>query len=306
VRSRSNGESEMRPEERPKMKFAVSGTGDVYKNVSITCLLDTARRHSVDYIEVWLPKNFEVEGLEKSIALIRSSGIRVCALSTWTHLFLTEGIEPQQALLIQAISVAEQIGAPLVNTYFGHGKGLDDERAIDIYARNIEPCLKEAAARGITICLENEFDVLGDDPDCSDITRRPESIRVLMEKVDSPHFRVTFDACNFYFAGAEPYPYAYEALKDYIGYVHMKDGTRFRSPIPGRENPLVFTDHSGQYFCVPVGQGVINHQCLLSRLKADGYEGFFTVEPHVEQDQLADCHEQSLAYLRRELDSKGA
>ena len=306
MRSRSNGESEMRTNERPKMKLAVSGTGDAYKNVSITCLLDTARRHGVDYIEVWLPKNFEVEGLERSIALIRSSGIRVCAVSSWTHLFLPEGIEPQQALLIQAISVAEQIGAPLVDTFFGHGKGQDNERAMDVYARNIEPCLKEAAARGITICLENEFNVLGDDRDCSDITRRPESIRALMEKVSSPYFKITFDACNFYFAGVEPYPYAYEVLKDYIRYVHTKDGTRLRFPIPGRENPLLFTDHSGEYFCVPVGQGAINYQCLLSRLKADGYEGFFTVEPHVEQEQLADCHEQSLAYLRRELNAKGA
>jgi len=149
----------------------------------------------------------------------------------------------------------------------------------------------------VTLCLENEFDVLGDDPLASDITRRPQRIRELVERVDSPHFRLTFDACNFYFAGVEPYPYAYELLKDHIVYVHLKDGARY-DPRLYSNQMLRFTDHSGEYVCLPVGQGGINIQGLLTRLLADGYTGFVTLEPHVESTRMEETIQQTLAYLR--------
>ena len=131
----------------------------------------------------------------------------------------------------------------------------------------------------------------------SDITRRPERMRELVERINSPHFRLTFDACNFYFAGVEPYPYAYELLQDYIVYVHLKDGARY-DPRRYGDRVLRFTDHSGEYVCLPLGQGAINYQGLLTRLKADGYTGFLTLEPHVEPERVAETYQQMLAYLK--------
>ncbi len=278
------------------MKLVISGTGDMFQGVSIVRLLEAANRYRCAYIELWYPKNTKVEGLERSIGLIEEWGIRVAAVSTWTHLYWPTDVASQQALLRDGIELAHRLGAPIANTYFGHGAVWNDDFAIATYIRHVQPCLELAVKNGVTICLENEFDVLRDDPQASDITRRPECIRELVERIGSPHFRLTFDACNFYFAGVEPYPLAYEVLRDYIAYVHLKDGTRYTAAYG--PDALRFTDLSGEYVCTPVGQGAINHQALLARLKADGYDGFVALEPHVEMGRAAQTYEATLNYLK--------
>jgi sugar phosphate isomerase/epimerase len=282
------------PQEDP-VKLVVSGTGEYYEGEPITKLLGVATSLGVPFIDVWYPKNTRVEGLERSARLIAESGLQVVCVSTWTHLYWPGDASGQQELLIEGIEVAQRLGASIVNTYFGHGHVLDDERAIDGYLANLRPCLERAEALGVTLCLENEFDVLGDDPQASDITRRPERIRQLVRRVDSEHFRLTFDPCNFYFAGVEPYPFAYEVLKDWIGYVHLKDGARYDHS--RHAGMLRYTDHSGEYVCLPLGQGAINTEGLLGRLTADGYSGYFVLEPHVEEARVADTYVQSQAYV---------
>ena len=278
------------------MDLVISGTGDFYEGAPVTRLLDTARSYQIEHVDLWFPKNTRVEGLDRSVELIHEAGVHVVCVSTWTHLYWPGNVATQQGLLIEGIELAHRLGASFANTYFGHGVTRDDDLAISTYVETLQPCLERATALDVTICLENEFDVLGDDPQASDVTRRPECIRELVERVNSPYFRVTFDACNFYFAGVEPYPYAYEVLKDAIGYVHLKDGTRYDPAYHG-DRALRFTDHSGEYVCLPVGQGAINHHGLLARLAADGYDGFFALEPHVEPERMAETYEETLAYL---------
>ena len=278
------------------MDLVISGTGDFYEGAPVTKLLEMARRYQVEHVDVWFPKNTRVEGLDRSVALIQEAGVSVACVSTWTHLYWPGDVAAQQALLLDGIGVAHRLGARFANTYFGHGAIQDDELAIATYVENLQPCLERAAALGVTLCLENEFDVLGDDPQASDVTRRPERLRELVERVDSPYFRLTFDACNFYFAGTEPYPYAYDVLKDYVSYVHLKDGARYDSSRYG-DQVLRFTDHSGAYVCLPLGQGAINSHGLLARLMADGYDGFLALEPHVEADRMGETYRQTMAYL---------
>jgi sugar phosphate isomerase/epimerase len=280
------------------MNLVISGTGDFFEGASVTKLLGTARSYQIDRVDLWFPKNTRVEGLDHSVELIHEAGIHVVCVSTWTHLYWSGDVAAQQGLLIEGVELAHRLGAPFANTYFGHGPTRDDDLAIATYVENLQPCLERAAALDVTICMENEFDVLGEDPQASDITRRPERIRELVGRVDSPRFRVTFDACNFYFAGVEPYPYAYEVLKDHVGYVHLKDGARYDPTRYGDDEILRFTDHSGEYVCLPVGQGAINYHGLLAQLAGDGYNGFYALEPHVEPGRMEETYQQTLAYLR--------
>jgi len=279
------------------MNLVISGTGDFFEGAPVTKLLETARSYQIDAIDLWFPKNTRVEGLDRSVDRIREAGIRAVCVSTWTHLYWPGDVATQQGLLIEGIELAHRLGASFANTYFGYGTARDDGLAIATYVENLQPCLERAAALGVTICLENEFDVLGDDPQASDVTRRPERIRELVERVDSPHFKVTFDACNFYFAGVEPYPYAYDVLKDHVGYVHLKDGARYNPARHGKDDILQFTDHSGEYVCLPVGQGAINYHGLLAQLARDGYNGLYALEPHVEPERMAETYQETLAYL---------
>jgi len=279
------------------MKLVVSGTGEYYEGQPVSRLLGVAQRYAARYLELWYPKNTKVLGLEPSIALIEASGLQVIAVSTWTHLCGPSDVQAQQALLTAGIELVARLGGRYASTYFGHGEVQDDDLLIGRYIERLRPCLQRAEELGVTICLENEFNVLGDDPLASDITRRPWSIRKLIERVGSPHFRLTYDACNFYFAGTEPFPLAYEVLKDYIAYVHLKDGTLYAPRLYSQELQR-YSDHSGEYICLPVGQGAINYAGILARLAADGYDGFVTLEPHVEPARIETTYEQTMAYLR--------
>ena len=55
---------------------------------------------------------------------------------------------------------------------------------------------------------------------------------------------------------------AYQILAPFVEYVHIKDA------LPNGD-------------VVPAGQGVGNVEWLLTQLKADGYQGFLSLEPHL-------------------------
>ena len=70
-----------------------------------------------------------------------------------------------------------------------------------------------ADEEGYILCHENEKGIYGDSPEgCLDIM-----------KEFGGCIRCVFDHANFINGGFEPFPYAYEMLKDYIDYMHIKD-----------------------------------------------------------------------------------
>src|SRR5258708_25209955 len=71
-----------------------------------------------------------------------------------------------------------------------------------------------ARAAGITLLHENEKDIYGDTiARCVD----------LLQSIDDPHFQIAFDPANFIQCQQTPYPDAYEALRPWLRYVHVKD-----------------------------------------------------------------------------------
>jgi sugar phosphate isomerase/epimerase len=106
----------------------------------------------------------------------------------------------------------------------------------------------------ITLLHENEKDIYGD---------TPERCLNLLQKLDSPQVKAAFDPANFVQCNVEVYPYAYEMLKDYIGYVHIKDAR--------------FDDHK----VTPAGLGDGRVADVLKALVADDFVGFASLEPHL-------------------------
>jgi len=277
-----------------KMTLGLSGTEDIYKNVSVNALLKVASKYDIGVIELWLPENTWRDGLEKTKEILKNSKIQVGAVSTWTQLNLPRDIESSQDLILKSIELATSLGANIVNTYFGPNESRDEVTAIRCYAKNLKPCLEKAEDLGIIITLENEFG-----PSESDITRTAQGVLHLIQGVGSDSFKLNFDPCNFYIAGEEPYPFAYNLLKDYIAYVHVKDATKYEASTTDQEaNQKIWEDVSGQYQCVSVGQGAINWEGLLTSLSNDGYEVFLTLEPHTPKEQLMATYGASLNYLR--------
>ena len=118
-------------------------------------------------------------------------------------------------------------------------------------------CVREltsrASAAHITLLHENEKGIYGDTiAHCVD----------LLESIDDPHFQAVFDPANFIQCQQTPYPDAYEALRPWLRYVHVKDA-HFDGSV------------------VAAGEGESRWPDLLRRLRADGYAGFFSLEPHL-------------------------
>ncbi|HZO74418.1 MAG TPA: sugar phosphate isomerase/epimerase [Ktedonobacteraceae bacterium] len=112
---------------------------------------------------------------------------------------------------------------------------------------------ERAQEANITLLHENEKGIYGDTiARCVD----------LLQEGKSPYLQAAFDPANFIQCEQTPYPAAYEQLRPWLCYVHVKDA-RLDGSI------------------VTAGEGVARWPELLQRLREDGYDGFFSLEPHL-------------------------
>ena len=85
--------------------------------------------------------------------------------------------------------------------------------------------LEIAKAENIILCHENEKGIYGDNADrCLDI-----------QKEFGGEIKCVFDPANFIECGVETYPYAFNLLKDYILYFHIKDAFGMGKIVPAGE-----------------------------------------------------------------------
>jgi len=119
--------------------------------------------------------------------------------------------------------------------------------------RRLREMTARARAAGVILLHENEKEIYGDTiARCVD----------LLQNCDDTHFRAILDPANFIQCGQTPYPDAYEAVRPWLEYVHVKDARADGS-------------------VVAAGEGVTHWPELLQRLRVDGYDGFLSIEPHL-------------------------
>jgi sugar phosphate isomerase/epimerase len=111
-----------------------------------------------------------------------------------------------------------------------------------------------ARGSGLTLLHENEKGIYGDTADrCLD----------LLDSLNSPYVKATFDPANFVQCGEETYPRAFEMLRKHIAYLHIKDA------------------HAVDGSVVPAGQGDGKLPEIIQALAQSGFEGFLSIEPHL-------------------------
>lgn len=111
-----------------------------------------------------------------------------------------------------------------------------------------------SAGSGLTLLHENEKGIYGDTADrCLD----------LLETINCPYAKATFDPANFIQCGEETYPRAFEMLRKHIAYLHIKDARMVDGSV------------------TPAGQGDGKLPEILRALAQSGYEGFLSIEPHL-------------------------
>lgn len=110
-----------------------------------------------------------------------------------------------------------------------------------------------ASDANLLLLHENEKGIFGDSvARCMD----------LLQSINDTHFQAIFDPANFIQCGQTPYPDAYQELRLWLRYIHVKDA------LPDGT-------------VVAAGEGVSRWPELLQHLRMDGYDGFFSLEPHL-------------------------
>ena len=132
-------------------------------------------------------------------------------------------------------------------------EGEDVSHYRDEVVRRLNVMCDIAAEEGITLCHENEKQIYGE---------TPERCRELYEATGG-RMKCVFDHANFISCDIEPFPYAYDVMKDTLCYMHIKDANAEKE-------------------MVVAGQGIGRIPETLAAVKND-FEGEFvlTLEPHL-------------------------
>lgn len=127
----------------------------------------------------------------------------------------------------------------------------EEERA-EVFTR-LKRMIAYAKEQDVVLLHENEKAIYGDIASrCLD----------LMKELYCDNFKAVFDPANFVQSDQDTKE-AYEMLKDYIEYMHIKDAR--------------FSDH----VVTPAGLGDGNVKFILDSIFANGYDGFLSLEPHL-------------------------
>lgn len=247
--------------------------------------LDAMQELGIDHIEV---RNLAVNGKPKEVIVdltaddlraakceLDKRGMRVSAIgSPIGKIMITDDFESHLERFQAALRAADAFESSSIRMFsFFMPEGEDPARYRDEVMRRLQ-ALSQAARRhrsDILLLHENESDIYGDTPErCKDI----------FESVGAENLRFTLDPANFVACGVKPFTEAYPTLKPWLHYVHVKD----------KESP------KGKV--VVAGEGSAEWRELLGALKADGYAGFFSLEPHL---QVAG---RSFGYTGRDLFAK--
>lgn len=192
---------------------------------------------------------------EMLMSRLSANGIRISAVgSPIGKIDITQDFEPHFETYRHIVELAGILDTSFIRMFsFFMPEGEEPDKFRDEVMRRMDRMVEYAAGRNVVLLHENEKGIYGDSAArCLD----------LMKLFYGDHFRCTFDFANFVQCGQDTLE-AYEMLRPYISYIHVKDALR--------ENGDV----------VPAGAGDGNVAEILNRLDKEGYAGFLSLEPHL-------------------------
>lgn len=159
--------------------------------------------------------------------------------------------------LRRVIRVAHALQTPNIRIFsFYAGEGSSPEKARDAVMQRMRLLADEAEKQSVTLLHENEKGIYGD---------VPERVLDLVETVGSPALRLAWDNANFVQVGVRPFTDGYAMLRPYLDYLQVKDALSATGDV------------------VPTGEGDGQLLETLTALRDDGYEGYASLEPHLNQ-----------------------
>jgi sugar phosphate isomerase/epimerase len=198
------------------------------------------------------------EQLENARDILKAYGLGVSSIgSPIGKISIEDDFEPHLERMRHAAEVAHFFDAPYIRIFsFFIPAGSDPDSHRDTVLTRMRELAKVAEEAGVVLLHENEKEIYGDIPRrCLDI----------IESVDSPHLKVAWDAANFVQVGVRPFTDGYRLLRPHLGYVQIKDANL----------------SDGQVVTAGRGDGELVE--TIRELRKDGFDGFFSLEPHLNQ-----------------------
>lgn len=167
---------------------------------------------------------------------------------------ITEDFAPHMELFKHTVELAHEMETPNIRMFsFFMPEGESYEPYRGKVMEQLGRLVDYASSHGIVLLHENEKEIYGDKAcRCAEI----------MKEFYGSHMKAVFDFANFVQCEQDTLE-AYEMMKPYIGYVHIKDA--------------LWSDAS----VVPAGMGDGHVEEILKLLKAGGYQGYLSLEPHL-------------------------
>ncbi len=167
---------------------------------------------------------------------------------------ISEKFEPHMELFRHTVELAHIMDTPNIRMFSFYGpEGGSPVAYREKVMEQLGQFADYAASNDVVLLHENEKGIYGEMAEgCLDI----------MKQFYGAHFKAVFDFANFVQARQDTLE-AYELLKPYIAYIHVKDAR--------------WEDGS----VVPAGFGDGNVELILKRLKESGYGGYLSLEPHL-------------------------
>ncbi len=164
-------------------------------------------------------------------------------------------VEHEVERLRRAVNAAQVLEARYIRIFsFYYGEDVAVESIREAVIERMRALADVAEESGVVLLHENEKDIYGD---------IPERVLDIIETVASPALKVAWDAANFVQVGVKPFEDGYAKLRPHLEYLQVKDALFSNATV------------------VPAGEGDGDVLRTVEALKADGYTGFASLEPHL-------------------------
>ncbi|HEX6557591.1 MAG TPA: TIM barrel protein, partial [Ktedonobacteraceae bacterium] len=200
--------------------FADEISADLDEQIAV---LSSEKVRFLDLRSVWNTNVLDLS--DQQVARIKETldahGIGVAAIgSPIGKVPIDSSFNEHLHLFERAITVAQALQTPYIRIFSFYPPMASDRGAVnpaeyrDEVLRRLREMTARARAAAVILLHENEKDISGDTiARCVD----------LLQGINDAHSPAVFDPANFIQCGQTPYPDAYEAIRPWLRYVHVKD-----------------------------------------------------------------------------------
>jgi sugar phosphate isomerase/epimerase len=200
--------------------------------------------------------DLDSDQLSKVQETLATYGLKVSSIgSPIGKISIDDEFPPHIERMRHAVEVAETLEAPYIRIFsFFISDGTDPDSRRDEVLTRMAALAEVAADADVILAHENEKEIYGDIPRrCLDI----------VTSVSSPKLQLAWDPANFVQVGVRPFTEGYAMLRPYVSTIQIKDA--------------LLTDAS----VVVAGAGDGEVVETVRALRADAFDGFFSLEPHL-------------------------